>query len=110
MQAITALNLTRQDMFSIMQPQGMGGATRGGGTTTSNAGGFGPGAGGFAGGPPPGGAMPLGDDPNFQDVRRGAQSSDSTTTIDRPAAMDPNRIPTPLIQAVIEYLKTKGSS
>jgi hypothetical protein len=111
-QAITALGLTRQDMFSTMQSQvqTVGGDrnnanSQSGGTSTSRNSGFGPGAGGF-GGPPPDGGFGGGGNPNFQGQR--TQSGNSTSGSQRPAAVDPNRIPTPLIQAVIEYLKTKA--
>jgi hypothetical protein len=111
-QAITALGLTRQDMFSIMQSQvqTVGGDrnnanSQSGSTSTSRNSGFGPGAGGF-GGPPPDGGFGGGGNPNFQGQR--TQSGNSTSGSQRPAAVDPNRIPTPLIQAVIEYLKTKA--
>ena len=114
-QSITALNLSRQDMFSIMQSQGgsafggsQNGTTQNGsssssGRSTSGGGGFGPG-GGFAGGPPPDGGFGPGGNPNGQRQ----QSNGSTDTTTRPT-VDPNRIPTPLIQAVIEYLKTKAA-
>ena len=118
MQAITALGLTRQDMFSIMQSriQNVGGTqnngtTQGSGTSTNRNGGFGPGGGGFAGGPPPdagGGGFPGGGNPNAQGQGQRSQSGSSTQTANQPAAVDPNRIPTPLIQSVIEYLKTKA--
>ena len=116
-QAITAMNLTRQDMFAIMQSQGMafGGAQSGnaqsGGSTNNSGGGFGPGGGGF---PPGGGAPPDGGGgPGFFVEGQGSQaqqSTDSTENSNRPTTVDPNRIPTPLLQAVIEYLKTKGGS
>jgi hypothetical protein len=112
MQAITALGLTRQDMFSIMQSQGQAvGGTRSNSNTqsgsTSTNRGFGPGGGGFGGPPPDGG---FGGNPNFQGQRSQSQSGTSTggTSSNQPAAIDPNRIPTPLIQAVIDYLKTKA--
>lgn len=101
-QAIAALNLTRQDMMSIMQSQGM---TMGGGAGPSNnsADPVRPEGGGFAGGPPPdGGGFPDGG-PNFQGQGNRPQTSDSTTT--QPAAINPDRVPPPLVQAVIEYLK-----
>lgn len=113
MQAITALNLGRQDMFSIMQSQGagmgdaQGGTAQRGGTSSGDGGGFGPGGGGFAGGPPPDGSFP-GGDPNFR--QGNTQSDSSTDSTNRPAALDPNRIPTLLIQAVIEYLQTRAGS
>ncbi len=115
-QAITALGLTRQDMFSIMQSQGqtVGGSRSNGtsqsGSTSTNRGNFGPGGGDF-GGPPPDGGFG-GGNPNFQGQGQRSQSGNSTssTNSNQPAAIDPNRIPTPLIQAVVEYLKTKAGA
>jgi hypothetical protein len=108
-QAIAALNLTRQDMMSIMQSQGMtmggaqNGSSSGTGTSNNSADPVRPGGGGFAGGPPPdGGGFPDGG-PNFQGQGNRPEASDSTTT--QPAAINPDRIPPPLVQAVIEYLK-----
>jgi hypothetical protein len=112
MQAISALNLTRQDMFSIMQSQGMGlggsqnGTTQRSGSSANNGRGFGSGGGGFAGGPPPDGGFGPGGNPNFQDQGSTAQSDNSTDNTNSFSVTDPNRIPTPLIQAVIAYLKT----
>jgi hypothetical protein len=111
-QAITALNLSRQDMFSVMQSQAQtvggtrnNGTSQGGSTSTSRGGGFGPGAGEMMGPPPDGGGGFPGGNPNAQGQR--TQSDNSTDSSTQPPAIDPNRIPTPLIQAVIEYLKTK---
>lgn len=112
-QAIKALNLSRQDMFSIMQSQvqTVGGAQKNGtsqsGSTSTNRGNFGPGGGGFMGPPPDGGGGFAGGNPNAQGQRT---QSGSTTSSNQPAAVDPNRIPTPLIQAVIEYLKSKADA
>jgi hypothetical protein len=119
-QAITALNLSRQDMISIMQSQvqtvggSQNGTTQRGGTSANGRRNFGGGAGGFfvgGGGPPPDGGF-AGGNPNAQrqGQQQGAQSGSTTANTNQPAAIDPNRIPTPLIQAVIEYLKTKASA
>jgi hypothetical protein len=115
-QAITALGLSRQDMFWIMQSQVQtfggtqnNGTSQNGSTSTNRGGGFGQG-GGFMGPPPDGGGGFPGGNPNSQGQSQRTQSGDSTTTGNRPAAIDPNRIPTPLIQAVIEYLKTKADA
>ncbi len=117
MQAISTLGLTRQDMFSIMQSQTQTfGGTQNSGTTqksgsSSNSGRNFGGGGGFAGGPPPdGGGFPGGGNPNVQGQGQRLQSGSSTSngTSGQPAAIDPNRIPTPLIQAVVEYLKAKA--
>ena len=114
MQAITALSLTRQDMFALMQSQGglpsVGSQNSNGqsSSSSSNSGrAFNPG-GDFPGGPPPDGGFPGGG--------RSSQSSSSTQSTgssqdrNQQVINDPNRIPTPLVQAIIEYLKTKAGS
>jgi hypothetical protein len=115
-QAITALGLARQDMFSIMQSQGQAfGATRNngtsqsGGTSTNRGGDFGPGGGVFMGPPPDGGGGIVGGNSNGQGQRTPSGNTTGTSN-SRAAAIDPNRIPTPLIQAVIDYLKTKAGA
>jgi hypothetical protein len=116
-QAITALGLSRQDMFSIMQSQGQAfggnqntGTSQSAGTST-NRGGFGPGGGEFGGPPPDGGGGFGGGNPNFQGQRsQSGNATNGNNSSNQPAAVDPNRIPTPLIQAVIEYLKTKAGA
>lgn len=118
-QAITAMNLTRQDMFSVMQSQGVGfggaqnGNTQSNSSSNNNGGNFRRG-GDFAGGPPPdGGAFP-GGGANFQGQGNRAQSSNSTSSSTASSntqrVVNPNRIPTPLVQAVIDYLKTKANA
>ena len=114
-QAITALGLSRQDMFSIMQSQvqTVGGTQNGNSQrsgTSNNSGGAVPGERVFMGPPPDGGGGFPGGNPNSQGQSQRTQSGDSTTTGNQPAAIDPNRIPTPLIQAVVEYLKTKAGA
>jgi hypothetical protein len=114
-QAITALKLSRQDMFSIMQSQvqNVGGTQNNGtsqnGSTSTNRGGAFSQGGGFMGPPPDGGGFP-GGNPNSQGQSQRTQAGNSGTTGNQPAAIDQKRIPTPLIQAVIEYLKTKAGS
>ena len=115
-QAITAMKLTRQDVFTEMSSLGL---TNGGGANgtpgfsfTPRAGGGGGGGGGFAfggggGGPPPGG---------FGGGGGGVPGSGGTTA--RPTqnatqiaqrAQFANRIPTPLMNALVSYLqKTAG--
>ncbi len=116
--AITSLGLTRQDMFSIMQSRVQtftgnqkNGNSQSGGASTNGGGNLGPGDRVFVGPPPDGGGF-AGGNPNFQGQgqRSQSQSGNSTNTSNQPAAIDPNRIPTPLIQAVIEYLKTKAGA
>jgi hypothetical protein len=106
--AITAMNLTRQDMLSIMQSQGLSSGAQNGNSSNNNSGGSGPG-GGFQGPPPDGSGFP-GGNPNFQGQGSRTESTDSTNNSDTRTAVNPNRIPTPLIQGVIDYLKKKAGS
>jgi hypothetical protein len=122
-QAIAALGLSRQDMFSILQGQVQTfSGTQGSGTQRSGSSGnggrnFGGGGGGFfvgGGGPPPdagGGGFAGGS--NFQGQGSRSQSNSSTRSnqnSNRQFTADPNRIPTPLIQAVVAYLKKKAGA
>ena len=119
MQTIAEMGLTRQDMVALLQAQGQtfalnagqnGNGSSSSSTTRRN---FGNGGGGgfFVGGggpPPDGGGFGGG---NFQGQGNRTQSTNNGTTTNgnrRQFATDPNRIPTPLIQAVIEYLKKKA--
>ena len=113
-QAITALDLSRQDMISAMQSQAqtLAGSQNNGSTARSGNGGGNSGGNGFfigGGGPPPDGGF-AGGNPNFQGQGQRAQAGNSTDNNNQPAAVNPSRIPTPLIQAVIEYLKTKAGA
>jgi hypothetical protein len=120
-QAITALNLTRRDMASILQSQvqtfggTQNGATQGGATSNSNRRNAGGGNGFFIGGgpPPDGGGGFAGGGGGFQgqgSSQTQSNSSTSTQNSNRQFTVDPNRLPTPLIQAVIAYLKTKAGT
>lgn len=112
MQAITDMNLTRADVMSIMQEQGlaMGGGPAGQnnnsqGGNTNGGGGFRPG-GEIPGGAPPGG-FPAG----------GPGGSSSGLTPDQIATAQASRqqqsgsfIPPVLINALVEYLQEKADS
>lgn len=116
-QAITDMNLTREDMMSIMQEQGlaMGGGPAGGQNTNPqggdpNGGGFGPG--GFPDGAPPQGGFPGGGPGGGGPGGGGGQGSDLTP--DQIATAQASRqqgggslVPPILINAVIEYLQEK---
>jgi hypothetical protein len=111
MQTIAEMALTRQDMVALMQSQGQtfGSNVGQNGTSSSSSTArqnFGNGGGRFvpgAGGPPPdGGGFGGG---NFQGQGTRTQSSNSNR---QQFTADPNRIPTPLIEAVIDYLKQKA--
>lgn len=110
-QAITDMNLTRGDLMSVLQEQGLalGGVPAGGqnnnarGGNQNGAGGFGPG--GFPGGAPPQGGFP-GGGPG------GGQGSGLTP--DQIATAQASRqqtssvlVPPMLINALIEYLQEK---
>lgn len=119
MQTIAEMGLTRQDMATLLQAQGQTFASNSGqngnGSSSSNTTrrNFGNGGGGgfFVGGggpPPDGGGFGGG---NFQGQGTRTQSTNNGSTQNsnrRQFTIDPNRIPTPLIQAVIEYLKKKA--
>lgn len=116
-QAITDMNLTREDMISIMQEQGlaMGGGPAGGQNTNPqggdpNGGGFGPG--GFPDGAPPQGGFPGGGPGGGGPGGGGGQGSDLTP--DQIATAQASRqqeggslVPPMLINALIEYLQEK---
>ena len=116
MQAITDMNLTREDMMSIMQEQGLtmgaGGPAGGqnnpqGGNSSNNGGVARPGGDEFPGGPPQGG-FPGG-------VPGGGQSQNlspdqiATAQAARQAGGG-NMIPSPLINTLIEFLEQKAGS
>jgi len=112
-QAITDMNLTREDMMSVLQEQGLasGGVPAGGpnnnapGGNQNGGGGFGPG--GFPGGGPPQGGFPDGG-------QGGGGGQGSGLTPDQIATAQASRQPTGgslvppmLINALIEYLQEK---
>lgn len=117
MQTIAEMGLTRQDMAALLQAQGQTftlNAGQNGNSTNSNATRRNSGGGGGffvgGGGPPPDGGG-FGGGGNFagQGTRPQSTNNGTTTTSNRRQfSTDPNRIPTPLIQAVIEYLKKKA--
>ena len=107
-QAITDMNLTREDMMSVLQEQGLasGGVPAGG--NQNGGGGFGPG--GFPGGVPPQGEFP-GGGPG------GGGGQGSGLTPDQIATAQASRqqtggslIPPILINALIEYLQEKAGA
>jgi hypothetical protein len=111
-QAITAMNLTRQDMFAVMQTQGVGlgngqqNNSQQGGNSSNNRGftpgGFGP------GGPPDGGGFQAGGQ-GFGGGQGQNRSAEQIATAQAARqAGGGNRIPTQLINALIEFLKKKA--
>jgi hypothetical protein len=114
MQAITAMNLTRQNMFAVMQTQGVGfgngqqNNSQQSGNSSNNrgftTGGFGP------GGPPDGGAFPAGGQGFGRGQGQNRSASQIATAQAARQAGGGNRIPAPLINALIEFLKKKAGS
>jgi hypothetical protein len=108
MQAITDMNLTREDMMSVMQEQGMamGGGPAGQNTNSQNGntnggGGFRPGGDEFQGGPPPGGPGGGGSGLTPDQIAT-AQASRQQRSGDF--------LPPMLINALIQYLQEKAGS
>jgi hypothetical protein len=105
-QAITAMDLARADMMSIMQEQGVmtsNSQSSNSENSSNSGGGFGPGAGG-----PPGGMMP----PDERGAGGAGQSmsADQIATAQAARQANENSIPPVLIDAVIEYLQEKTGS
>ena len=113
-QAITSMNLTRQDMFAVLQTQGTGFGNGQQSNNSQNGNSSGNGNRNFtfgqgAGGPPPdGGGFPGGQSFGGQGQNRGAEQI-ATAQAARQAGGG-NRIPTPLINALVEFLKKKAGS
>ena len=105
-QAITAMKLTRQDLFKTMSDLGLTNGYGGNGTGTPRA----PGAGGGGGGFFPGGG---GGDGGFAGGGAGAGGTGAAratpnATQQALRAQFANRIPTPLMNALISLLQKKG--
>jgi len=118
MQAITDMNLTREDMMSIMQEQGLAMGPAGGqngnpqnGNSSGNSGrNFGAGGGEMpAGGMPPQGGVP--DGGGFGGGQGQNLSPDQIATLQASRqAAGGNIIPPMLINALVEYLEEKMGS
>ncbi len=114
--AITDMKVAQSDVFAFMQPRGGSASSGTGGQSNRSGNGQG---GGFpgggdpgAGGPPPdmGGGMPGGGMPGGGTTGRqvtGTQTANSSPGA-RPA--DANRVPSPLIDALIQYLQKVTAS
>ena len=114
MQAITAMNLTREDMFAIMQEQGMAtgagsqnNGSQSGSSSSNSGGGFGPGS----------GSMPVPPDGGFPDGGPGFGGGGQTMSEDQIAtaqasrqAASGNTIPAALVNTLIEFLQEKAGS
>ena len=113
-QAITSMNLTRQDMFAVLQTQGTGFGNGQQSNNSQNGNSSGNGNRNFtfgqgAGGPPPdGGGFPGGQGFGGQGQNRSPEQI-ATAQAARQTGGG-NRIPTPLINALVEFLKKKAGS
>ena len=115
MQAITAMNLTREDMFTIMQEQGLaagGGSqnsnSQSGNSSNSGGGGFGPGD-IPGGGVPPDGGIP-GGGPGFGGQGQSLSPDQIANAQASRQERSGNFIPPMLINALIESLQEKAGS
>jgi hypothetical protein len=112
-QAITAMKLTRQDMFTAMRDLGLTNAgSSANGTPRAPGGGggfaFGGGGGGDAGGPPSGGGGGGGGFGGGGTGGTGGTRPTPNATQQALRAQFANRIPTPLMNALISLLQKKG--
>jgi hypothetical protein len=118
--AISGMKLAQSDIFAFMQSQGGGPSSSASGQTnkgsTNQGGGF-PGGGDPGGGMPPpdmGGGMPGGGMPGGGTTSRqatGTQTANSTQGSAQSARLaNANRVPSPLIEALIQYLQKVAAS
>ena len=115
--AITDMKLTQSDVFAFMQQGGVaasGAAGQSSRNSNSQGGGF-PGGGPAGGMPPPdmaggmpGGGMPSGSTTRQSSGTQTANSAPGGTQSTRPGSTD--RVPSPLIEAVIQYLQKIAAS
>ena len=116
-QAIDDMQLSQPDMMSVMQEMGISMGNRPQSASDSeqsgNSGGFPGGGDGFAppdGGGMPGGGMPSGDIPSGGNMPTLSEDQIATAQASGGAPGMGSGVPTPLIEAVIEYLKKTASS
>jgi hypothetical protein len=115
MQAIQAMNLSRRDMFSLMQDQGLvtgnsqnSNGSNGGGSNSQQGGGGFPGGGG---GLPPGGGFPGSGGQGGPNGQNFTPDQIATAQARRSQGGDfQNRIPTGLYDALIKFLEKKSGS
>jgi hypothetical protein len=115
-QAITDMNLTREDMMSVLQEQGLAmGGVPAGGQNNNAPGGNQNGGGGFGPGEFPGGAPPQGGFPGGGPGGGGGQGSGLTP--DQIATAQASRqqtegsfVPPMLINALVQYLQEKAGA
>jgi len=109
MKAINAMELTQQDVFAVMQEQGVGMSQRST-TTSSDSSSSGAQSGGGMAPPDGGGGMPMGNPPDGGgDMPMGNAGGSGTTNSDAASApaMNPSSM---LIEALIELLQNRIAS
>lgn len=109
MKAINAMELTQQDVFAVMQEQGVGMSQRST-TTSSDSSSSGAQSGGGMAPPDGGGGMPMGNPPDGGgDMPMGNAGGSGTTNSDAASApaMNPSSM---LIEALIELLQSRIAS
>lgn len=114
-QAIEAMQLSQEDIFTVMQENGLGMGRGNRPQTSSSSNNSGNNSGRFA--PPDGGGMPGGAPPDGGGIPTGrmpsgtqSQSQDQSTGAQPAQSMSGGGVPTPLIQAVIVYLQEIAGS
>lgn len=111
-QAIDDMQLSQPDMISVMQEMGISMGNRPQSASDSeqsgSSGGFPGGGDGFA--PPDGGGMPSGDMPSGGNMPTLSEDQIASAQASGGAPGMGSSIPTPLIEAVIEYLQKTASS
>lgn len=108
-QTINDMQITQQDVFGVMQAQGMAeGGPQTGSNTQSDTGNFTPPGGGTGLGPPDGGGGLPGGGPDGATGQ--SLSTDQIATAKASGGARSSGTPTALIEAVIQYLKEKAGS
>jgi len=115
-ESISAMNLNQQDIFAIMQEQGVGMVqvrqNNGNGSSTQSGGGFVPPDGGMAGGPPDAGmasgAPPDGGMTGLDDAEPGVSTGQSQAPAAGPGLGGSAGVPTVLVEALIQLLEQRA--
>lgn len=116
---ISAMNLTQQDVFAVMQEQegsmGQPRQSSSGSSSTQSNDGFAPPDGGMAGGAPPEGSMAGGAPPDGDILDMGGAGQSPNTDQSREAGANPGtggsaNVPTALVEALIQVLEQKAGS
>jgi len=115
MEAIAGMNLTQQDIFAVMQEQGVGmGQARqssSGSSSTQSGGGFASPDGGMAGGAPADGGAPMdGGMAGMAGAEAGTGTDQGQDTEASPSVGETAGVPATLVEALIQLLEQKAGS